>query len=172
MNYRINYSEGNFKKDYKNYLFFSRRKQWYPIFGSLILSGIIFLVSFFPVIEFDIKGISFAFAVLGTVLLIFELVYTFFALKTIYQTAKKFKGGSENLILASTQIKLSSGQINYESIFYSQIKKCLVLRNVMFIIFKSEKNWPIRINKSEISEEGFSELLKLFKSKGIVLEQK
>ncbi len=42
----------------------------------------------------------------------------------------------------------------------------------MFVIFTSEKEWPLRINKSEISEEGFSKLIDLFKSKKIIIEQK
>ncbi|WP_128755374.1 hypothetical protein [Aquimarina sediminis] len=165
MNYTINYSEINYKKDYKNYLFHSRRKQWYPIFGCLLLSGLIFLTSFFPIIEFDIKGIAFASAILGVILLFFELLYTYSALKSINQSSQKFKSGSENLIIEATQIKLSYGKTNYESIFYSQIKRCLILKNVMFIVLKSEKDWPVRINKSEIGEEGFSELIALFKSK-------
>ncbi len=135
MNYIINYSEGNYKKDYKSYLFFNRRKQWYQIFGFLILSGIIFLVSFFPIIEFDIKGIALAIVIFGIVLLIFELIYTYSALKSINQSAKKFKNGSENLIIDSTQMKISYGKTNYESVFYSQIKKVLDFKecNVRYI---------------------------------------
>ena len=170
MTYIIKYIEGNYRKDYRSYLFFSHRKQWILIIGLLIVSSLIYIISFFPLFNFNIKWIAFSVFILGFVQFTFELINTYFAIKYINETANKFKSCLENLFIESTSIKLSYGKIHYITVFYSQIKKCLILKNVMFIIYKSKKDWPLRINKSEISEAGFSKLTEIFKSKNILIQ--
>lgn len=172
LNYTIHHSKENYKKDYKSYLFFSRRKKWYTIYTVFVLAGVIFLASYLIEMDFDIRGIALAFAILGSVLLIFELIFTFSALKAIRKSAAEFNSGAQNLILESTFLKLSYDKIRYETVFYSQIKKCLILKDVLFIIYKSDKEWPLRINKSEMCKQGFSEILKFFQSKNITIVQK
>jgi len=172
LNYTLKLSKENYIKDYRNYLAYSRKKHWYFPIGILILSTVLFIISFFFDLNFDIRGVAFALTIFGATFLCFELIHRFKALKSINGSSQVFKFDTENLIIESTQIKISYGKVKYESIFFSQIQKCLMLSDAIFLILKKNEEWPYRINKSEISKEGFSELINNLNRRNIVVENK
>ena len=172
MNYKINYRKDDYKKDYKNYIVYDLKKGLFKFSPFLALSVVLFLLSGLNLIEFDLNIIAVTISIFIGIMFFFELLNAYLRLKSLNKSVKTFKSGSENLVIESTQMKLYYGKIHYKPVFFSQIKKCLILDNVLFLVPKSEKDWPTRINKSEISETGFSYLIKLFENKGITITQK
>ena len=169
--YIIQYSKENYKKDYSKYFLYSRRKYWYQIIGLLILFTLIYFLSLSELFDFNLESVLYPLGGLIIGFLLFEALSIILGMKSINKTAKRFLGGSENLIIESTSLKLTFNKIKSESIFYSQIKECLILKGTLFIIFKNKKEWPARINKSEISERGYLSLIEKLKSKNITIKE-
>ncbi len=172
MNFSVNNNKNNYIKDYKNYLFYIKKKKLYLPLIILVISGVLFLADLLINSEFDFVGIAIYPCFLGLFFLLLEIISTLKALKSINDSANIFKFGVENLIIEPTQLKISSGQVRYETFFLSQITKCLILNNAMFLVFKSKNEWPIRINRLEIGEENFIKLVKFLERRQIKVEYK
>lgn len=66
--------------------------------------------------------------------------------------------GKMNLIVKSNQIEILQNN-SKRVIFKSQLIGCLLLGDALFFIEKNKKYFPFKVNKAEISEVSFEQLI-------------
>jgi len=166
MTYRINYQRKNYLSDYKKFLFYNRKKDFKTI-G--ICAGIVLVLLIIKLLytenlylEMAIHGVGF----FGLAMFSIYLYSIFYGSYHIKKSAKKLKEGFETITFKSTSIEVSH-QLKSYPVFLSQVKECIIIKDTLFVVFGSEKEWPIRINKSEMDEVGFNQVIKEFEKRQI-----
>lgn len=118
-------------------------------------------INFFP----DILGLlSFAvgFGIIG--MMLYSLIQIFKIIKDINKEAKFFFEGKINIIINRNYISIETDN-NSCKVNWNQIKELLVIGKTAYLIPVSKDDFLIRINKKEILEGNFEEVVNLIVSK-------
>lgn len=76
-----------------------------------------------------------------------------------------------NLILENTFLETSRYN-RKRVVFFTQLKKCLLINDTLFFIEKNDKYLPVKINKTEMQDGSFERLLEELKKLNLKFEIK
>ncbi|WP_394906435.1 hypothetical protein [uncultured Mesonia sp.] len=157
-NFIIDYKKENFAKDYASYLKNKFREALKKLIGGLVISIVIFLLirelADWKVLESILVGLI----VLITTFIFFKT----FDLLTVKNNLKKgisqVSFGKMNLIIEPTFIELNQYG-RKKVIFLSQLTKCILINDVIFFVEKSKKFLPVKVNKVEMKNGSFEQMI-------------
>lgn len=166
MTYRINYKRDNYITDYRNFLFYNENKELKLISICAGIVLILFIIDYLYPENLYVVMAIYGIGVFGLVMFSFYLYSIIYGSYHLKKSAKSIKEGLETITFKSTSIELSH-QLKSYPVFLSQIKECIILKGTLFVVFESKKEWPIRINKSEMDEVGFNQIIKEFEKRQV-----
>ena len=169
-NFIIDLKKDNFLSDYS--LFYKRKngKTLKQLLIKLTLTIIFFLLIKTLTDWIIIEAISLGLIVLALNFVLFK-IYDILALKKyLKKTINQAQYGKMNLILESTFIELSQYG-RKRVIFLSQLKKCVIISDIIFFIEKKGKYLPLKINKSEMKDGSFKKLTEKLIAFGVKFEE-
>ncbi|MCZ4410604.1 hypothetical protein O3Q51_17440 [Cryomorphaceae bacterium 1068] len=161
MTIKVRYEADEFKEDFRRYLIYVHKRQWIEILiGSIVLFIFLFVDHLNSVEYFNFYPMVFqiglpAVAVGVGILVLFEIVYLTTGMIDIQKTASNIPTKDESITLYKTHIEFSWKSEKF-SCFWSSYKKAVLLKNSIFLIPKSRKGMPVRVNSKEVGQGGFS----------------
>ncbi|MDH7444961.1 hypothetical protein [Aquimarina sp. 2201CG14-23] len=78
--------------------------------------------------------------------------------KSLNKSLSKITLGKMNLILEPTSLEFNQNG-RKRIVFKSQIAKCILKSDIIFLVEKNQKNLPMKINKNEMTEGSFEKLI-------------
>ena len=157
-NFIIDYKKENFAKDYTLFLKNKFQDALKKLIGGLIISIVVFLLIRILADWRIIESISVGLIVLITTFIFFKT----FDLLTIKNKLKKrisqVSLGKMNLIIEPTFIELNQHG-RKKIIFLSQLTKCILINDIIFFVEKSEKFLPVKVNKVEMMNGSFEQMI-------------
>lgn len=166
MTFRISYKKDNYKSDYKNYLLYNKKRDIFILGSCISITFFLFLLKLIIPNNEVVLSLLTGMVIFSIIMFAFEAYQILMILDHINKSSQKLYEGFETITFKSTSIDISH-RTKVFPIFLSQVKECIILKDTLFVIFKNKKEWPIRINKSEMEIVGFNEILKEFKSRQI-----
>lgn len=154
MTIKVNFDPEEFVLDFRRYLFHRHLKAIKALFGLFLLWILLLildnLIDLFPIIRI-LKG-----GALGALIGLFfvEAIYIINSLIKINNAAKHPAYNIDSITFNKRSIDFTCRKGHY-SAFWNSYNYALVIKNTVFIVSKSKKENPIRINKNEVGEGGF-----------------
>jgi hypothetical protein len=164
MTFKVRYDAKEFKEDFRRYLIYLHKRQWIEILTvSIILLIFLFVDHLNSVEYFNFYPLVFqiglpAVAVGLGILVLFEIVYLSSGIIDIKKKASNIPIKDESITLYKTHLEFSWKSEKF-SCFWSSYKKAVLLKNCIFLIPKSRKGMPVRVNSKEVGQGGFSFIL-------------
>ncbi|MFT4602887.1 MAG: hypothetical protein ACI857_003074 [Arenicella sp.] len=160
MTIKVNYNEQEFKKDFKNYMIYMHKRPLIEIVIGILVLLIFILINHLNIkehIDFypEIFQIGIPVLTVGVgILLLFEVVYLTIGLIDIHRKASNIPYKDESITFTKTHIEFT-WKTHVFNCFWSSYKKAILLNNSVFLIPKSRKGMPVRINSNEVGRGGF-----------------
>ena len=134
------------------------QKELKKLVGALVISIMAFLI----IKEFTelkiIERISVGLIIGITTFIFFKIVDLFTINKKLEKVKSQISFGKMNLIILATHIEINQYG-KKRVIFLSQLTKCILINDVLFFIEKNKKLLPVKVNKSEMSNNSFDDMI-------------
>ena len=134
------------------------QKELKKLVGALVISIMAFLI----IKEFTelkiIERISVGLIIGITTFIFFKIVDLFTINKKLEKVKSQISFGKMNLIILATHIEINQYG-KKRVIFLSQLTKCILINDVLFFIEKNKKLLPVKVNKLEMSNNSFDDMI-------------
>lgn len=170
MNFTINITKENYIEDYMLYYNKKLKKDILKSSLFLVLSITVFLFTKQMLEIIWLESLSFGLIICFlfiTGIRINDLLNIETRLKI---QAAKFIFRKNNIIIEPTQIKIEENGLK-RVIFLSQLKRCIILKDVIFLIEIKDKFLPYKINRNEMSDGAFEQFVKNLEFLKIKIDQ-
>ena len=169
-NFKIDFNPKLIKTDY--WLYFTKKSKQKILalgIGFLLALIVYFLLYFFtktPLLT------SFALGIMTFLLLfiLFDLIDLFLIRRKLKKIEKLIPYGKRNLVVKNNSIEIIH-PTEKRVIFLSQLTKIIRIKKVFYFIEKKSKKIPFKINKAEMSDSSFEQLMTLMKTKKVKIKR-
>lgn len=168
-NFVVDFQEIYFISDYKNFygrsLKISIRNRLMILVLIAVIFSIINIYFYWPIIE----SIFFAALIFTAFSLLLKVYNLLFIKKNLIKSKNQFSFGRMNLTIEPTFIELHRYG-RKRVIFISQLRKCILIKNILFFIETDKNIIPLKINKIEMTENSFNRLIATLEKLKIKIE--
>ena len=171
MNYIIDYSKENFVQDYNLYLKRNHKKALVYLTLALIVVAVVFFFVKSSLESDLVEAALFGLLIFITYFVVLRLYYILTTNRKLEKSKKEFCCGKTNIVFDKTFLEVSKAD-KKRTIFYSQIKKIVVLDEVMFLVEGKTGYLPLKISRQETSTGAFDQILEKFRVMRIKVEEK